>query len=173
MLHVCCGPCAIYPLQELIKKNIEIEGLFYNPNIHPKAEYDQRLLNAQIYFDSLNIPLHFTEDFRQEVWEDYRGNKENRCQMCYTLRFEYLVHYAKEHGFDAFTTSLLVSPYQQHDLIKDICERLSKKYDITFYYQDFRMGFRNGQEIAKINGLYRQKYCGCILSYQETKKNVN
>ena len=77
------------------------------------------------------------------------------------------VKYAKEHGYEAFTTTLLVSPYQKHDLIVEIANELSKEYDIPFIYQDFREGFRIGQQMARDAGLYMQKYCGCIYSEEE------
>jgi predicted adenine nucleotide alpha hydrolase (AANH) superfamily ATPase len=89
---------------------------------------------------------------------------EARCHKCYTLRLEKAAKYAVENGFDAFTTSLLVSPYQKHDLIKELGDHYASEYGVEFIYRDFRPGFRQGQQMAKDMGLYRQKYCGCILS---------
>ena len=77
------------------------------------------------------------------------------------------VKFAKENGFDAFTTTLLGSPYQDHDILKNICEDIAKSVDIKFYYDDFRTGFKRGQEIAKSKGIYRQNYCGCLFSEKE------
>lgn len=170
-MHVCCGPCATYPLSILVKENIEIEGLFYNPNIHPIEEYSKRLENAKILFENTNLNLNVIDDFKQEVWENYNLDELSRCNMCYSLRFDRVAKYAKEKGFDAFTTSLLVSPYQKHDLIIEICNKVALKYGIDFYYQDFRPGFREGQNMAREMNLYRQKYCGCILSLNDAKKN--
>lgn len=90
------------------------------------------------------------------------------------MRLERTALVAKKSGFDAFTTSLLVSPYQKHELIKELGEAISKKYEIEFYYRDFREGFREGRQKAREMGLYMQKYCGCIYSekerfYKETK----
>jgi predicted adenine nucleotide alpha hydrolase (AANH) superfamily ATPase len=93
--------------------------------------------------------------------------------MCYSLRLDKVAKYAKDNGFDAFTTSLLVSPYQKHDLIKELGEKFALKYNIKFYYQDFRPFFREGQAMAKEMGLYRQKYCGCIVSYNERLEHLN
>ena len=89
---------------------------------------------------------------------------EPRCNMCYRVRLDKTAWYAKEKGFDAFTTTLLVSPYQKHELICEIGQQAAQKYGIDFYYSDFRPGFRQGQQGAKEMGLYRQKYCGCIVS---------
>lgn len=171
LLHVCCGPCATYPLIVLSDEGIQVEGLFYNPNIHPLEEYNKRYENAKLLFDTKQLNLHFMDDFRQEEWEKFDKTPMERCTMCYQLRFDRVAKYAKENGFDSFSTSLLVSPYQKHDLIIELCNNAAKKYNIDFYYKDFRPGFREGQSIAKFLGLYRQKYCGCIISYVETKKN--
>ena len=93
---------------------------------------------------------------------------EKRCiNYCYPVRLEQTANYAKENGYDAFTTTLLVSPYQKHDELKKICEKIAKQYNIDFLYRDFREGFREGQAKARELGLYMQKYCGCIFSEEE------
>ena len=84
--------------------------------------------------------------------------------MC---RLEKTAKYAKENGFDAFSTTLLISPYQDHGLLKKTGDMLSKKYGIEFLYKDFRPGFRYGQNKARELGLYMQKYCGCVFSEEE------
>jgi hypothetical protein len=88
--------------------------------------------------------------------------------MCYGIRLERTAAFAKEMGFDAFTTTLLVSPYQKHELIKELGEEYARKYGVEFYYKDFRPGFRQGQQQAKEMELYRQKFCGCIISYRQS-----
>ena len=93
--------------------------------------------------------------------------KDPRCGYCYDVRFELLAKVAKEEGFDAFSTTLLVSPYQNHELIIKVAEEKAKKYGVDFYYRDFRVGFREGQQIARDLGMYMQKYCGCIFSEEE------
>ena len=87
-----------------------------------------------------------------------------RCVYCYETRIKETVKYAKDHGFDLFSTTLLVSPYQKHEKIKEICEKYSKEFEIEFLYADFRVNFRAGQKSARENNLYMQKYCGCIFS---------
>jgi len=97
-----------------------------------------------------------------------------RCRYCYESRMEVVARTAKENGFDAFTTTLLVSPYQNHELLIEVCEEMAKKYNIKFYYRDFREGFREGQAMARELGLYMQKYCGCIYSEEERyEKQIN
>ena len=80
---------------------------------------------------------------------------------------ERVAKYAKENGYDSFTTTLLVSPYQRHEELKKICEEMAEKYEVEFLYRDFRIGFREGQTIAREQGLYMQKYCGCIFSEED------
>ena len=168
LVHVCCGPCAVYPLEQLINRGTELEALFYNPNIHPIDEFNRRKENAQILCDKFGVVLNTTDDFLQEKWEQFDGEESQRCRMCYSVRLEKTARLAKENGFDAFTTTLLVSPYQKHDLIHELGDIYAEKYGLKFHYKDFRPGFREGQNKARELGLYRQKYCGCIISYNES-----
>ncbi len=169
LLHMCCAPCSVYPVSVLKGEGMDLHGLFFNPNIHPEEEYLKRKENVEIFSRAENIPVELWDDMRQEVWENYKGSDEDRCNMCYSIRLDKTASIAKEKGFDAFSTTLLVSPYQKHELIKEIGERLAKKYGIDFYYKDFRPGFRQGQQQAREMGLYRQKFCGCIVSFNESK----
>jgi predicted adenine nucleotide alpha hydrolase (AANH) superfamily ATPase len=164
LLHICCGPCSTYPVQELLKEGFEIQGLFYNPNIHPIEEHKRRKENVEKMSSITNIPVVYNDDFRQSEWENLEDKGAARCTGCYSLRMEEAARYASENGFEAFTTTLLVSPYQKHELIKELGEFYAEKYRVAFAYRDFRPGFRQGQQMAKEMGLYRQKYCGCILS---------
>lgn len=167
LLHVCCGPCAVFPVSELQKENIDFSGLFYNPNIHPLHEYERRRENAFKLSGIKGFTLASEYGFEEDKWLDFNGTPNKRCEMCYDIRMDYIAKYAMEKGFDAFTTTLLVSPYQKHELLVESCRKASEKYGIDFYYRDFRTGFRSGQQEARELGLYRQKYCGCIMSLLE------
>ncbi len=164
LLHMCCGPCSTFPIQELLKENFEIQGFFYNPNIHPIEEHVRRKENVEKLSRITNIPVIYDDEFRQDEWEGMKDIGEARCNRCYSLRLEKAAEFAAQNGYDAFTTTLLVSPYQKHDLIKELGENYARKYGVDFAYRDFRPGFRQGQQMAKEMELYRQKYCGCILS---------
>lgn len=164
LLHMCCGPCSTYPIQELLKEGFEIQGFFYNPNIHPIEEHSRRKENVEKLSSITNIPVIYDDEFRQDEWEGLKDIGEARCTRCYSLRLQNIARYAAENGYDAFTTTLLVSPYQKHALIKELGEFYANKYGVDFAYRDFRPGFRQGQQMAKEMDLYRQKYCGCILS---------
>lgn len=115
------------------------------------------------------------------VFHDYYGLKEftknvtnnidNRCSYCYTTRLSETAKYAYENNYDAFCTTLLISPYQNHEKIIEIGNKLAEKYGIKFYYYDFRPYFREGQAKARELGFYMQKYCGCIYSEEERYQN--
>lgn len=170
-MHMCCAPCATYPTEKLLQDNNEVFGLFFNPNIHPIEEYQKRKDTLLEFSQKTNIPIEFIDGFMQSEWETFQGTDDERCNMCYSIRLQLAAKYALDKGFDAFTTSLLVSPYQKHDLIKELGQKIGLNIGIPFYYQDFRTGYRAGQQKAKDLELYRQKYCGCIISYTNTILN--
>ncbi|MCR4434906.1 MAG: epoxyqueuosine reductase QueH [Clostridiales bacterium] len=172
LLHMCCAPCSVYPARVLQEEGVSFEGFFYNPNIHPRDEFIKRRENVEKFSLQKGIRVSYTDDFKQDVWENFKGSGDERCRMCYSLRLDRAAAFSKEHGFDAFTTTLLVSPYQKHDLIKELGGKFAERYGVGFYYRDFRPGFRQGQQEAKEMGLYRQRFCGCILSYNESKQRT-
>lgn len=166
LLHTCCAPCSVYCIETLRKEGIEPTVYWFNPNIHPYMEYKQRRDCLKEYTRNIEIEAIFEEnyglkDFCKNVVQDL----ENRCQKyCYPVRLEQTAKYAKENGYDSFSTTLLISPYQNHEMLIKVGEEMAKKYGLKFLYRDFRVGFREGQEKARELGLYRQKYCGCVFS---------
>lgn len=169
LMHTCCAPCSVYCIETLQSENIDITTYWYNPNIHPYMEYKARRDCFIDYMNMINIPYIINENYGlKEFTKNVINDLDNRCvNYCYKVRLEETVKYAKENGYDAFTSTLFVSPYQNHDTLKEICEELSEKYDIMFLYRDFRIGFRDGQAKARELGLYMQKYCGCVFSEEE------
>lgn len=169
LLHTCCAPCSVYCIDYLRSKEIEPTIFWYNPNIHPFMEYKARRDTLKQYTEIINIEAIFKEEYGlREFCKNVIDDLENRCvDYCYRIRLEETAKYAKENGFDTFTTTLLISPYQNHEKIKEIGEELAKKYNINFLYEDFRIGFRQGQAKARELGLYMQKYCGCIFSEED------
>lgn len=169
LMHTCCAPCSVYCIDLLRKEGIEPTVFWYNPNIHPYQEYKQRRDCLQEYTNSIGVSTIFEENYGlREFTKNVIEDLPNRCQnYCYLIRLEETARYAKEHGYDSFTTTLLVSPYQNHERLKQIGEKLAIKYDISFVYYDFREGFREGQAKARELGLYMQKYCGCIFSEED------
>lgn len=169
LMHTCCAPCSVYCIDSLREENIEPTVYWYNPNIHPYTEYKARRDTLKEYTKSINVEAIFEDEYGlREFTKNVINNLQNRCvEYCYKVRLEKTVQYAKENGYDAFTTTLLVSPYQNHEALKKLSEELAKKYNIEFIYRDFRVGFRQGQAKARELGLYMQKYCGCIFSEED------
>ncbi len=166
LLHICCGPCSLYCIDDL-KENFRynITGYFFNPNIHPYDELIRRKGSTEKACSNKNIPLIIDEDYDIQKWKAWKNSCAERCAMCYTVRAEQTAKKAASLGFEYFTSTLFVSPYQNHDLMKQIFIEAGNKYKVEFLYRDFREGFRQGQQQARELGIYRQKYCGCIKSF--------
>ena len=168
LLHICCAPCANMCIDALRQDGQELVGYWYNPNIHPFTEYRARRNCLRDYAGTIALPLIERDDyglrpFIRAVAEDIEG----RCVKCYELRLFAAAEYAAANGFDSFTSSLFVSPYQNHELLKEVGERAADEFHVRFQYRDFRPLFRQGQERARELGFYMQKYCGCVFSEQE------
>ena len=175
LMHTCCAPCSVYCIDALKEEGIEPTIYWYNPNIHPYMEYKARRDTLKEYAESLNLDAIFDEDYGlDEFCKNVVCDISNRCtNYCYPVRLRKTFEYAKEHGYDSVTTTLLYSIYQNHDFIKEYMEKLSQEYGIKFLYRDFRIGFREGQAKARELGLYMQKYCGCIFSEEMRYYNRN
>lgn len=168
LMHLCCGPCTAYPLSVLQKEGLTVEGFFYNPNIHPFKEFQRRLAALEALSARMGFKVEYHRRYGlKEYLRRVVFHEEQRCAICYEMRLAAAVRQARAVGADAFTTTLLYSRYQQHDLIRWQAEQLAREHDVPFYYQDFREGWEQGVEMAREMNLYRQPYCGCIYSEQE------
>lgn len=168
LLHICCGPCTAYPLRMLREAGHQIQGYFYNPNIHPFQEFKRRLTALEEFCRQEELEVEYDREYGlREYLRAVVFNEEQRCRLCYKMRLVEVVRKAKEVGADAFSTTLLYSRYQQHEVIKNMAEQLAEEYGIPFYYQDFRQGWQEGIDLSVEMGIYRQPYCGCIYSEQE------
>ena len=172
LMHTCCAPCSVYCIDSLRKEGIEPTLYWYNPNIHPYIEYKTRRDCLKDYAAKVKVDLIINEDYGlDEFCRNVASDIPNRCvNYCYKKRLTETVRYAAKHGFTAFTTTLLVSPYQKHDEIIKVCEELARLSGVEFLYRDFRVGFRDGQTKARSEGLYMQKYCGCVFSEEDRYK---
>ena len=175
LLHTCCAPCSVYCIDTLRNEGIEPTVFWYNPNIHPYMEYKSRRDCLKEYTKSIKIQAIFEEEYGlDEFCKNVVGDLKNRCtNYCYPVRLRKTFEYAKEHGYDAVSTTLLYSIYQKHDFIKKYMEELSKEFEIEFLYRDFRVGFWEGHQKAHDLGLYMQKYCGCVFSEEMRYNNRN
>lgn len=168
LLHACCAPCLIYPYNLLRNQGIDVTVIFYNPNIHPFLEFKKRADSLLLYSQKEKFPLIFNNIYGlSEFLRRVVFHENNRCTFCYEMRIESVALKAKELQFDTFSTTLLYSKYQKHDLIVSTCNSISKVKDIPFFYHDFREGWKNGINESITLNMYRQSYCGCIYSEQE------
>ncbi len=169
LLHACCSNCLIFSYKSLKNKGFDIKVFWFNPNIHPYTEYKARLESLKKLQKLWNFQVIYDDDYTKfyKFIRMVSGKEAERCQYCYRLRLEETAKKAKELGFSHFSTTLLVSPYQNFDKILQIGKELENEYKLSFVPEDFRAGFREGMQIAKELELYRQKYCGCIYSEAE------
>ena len=181
LLHVCCGPCSSYVL-EYLSNYFEITILFYNPNIYPKEEYIRRKEEmeefvSKAYPNTKYIIMDYNEKEFYDAVRGYEhlGERSERCFKCYELRLKKTVEYAKENGYDYFTTSLSISPYKVSSKLNEIGSNLEKEYGINYLYSDFKKknGYKRSIEISREYNMYRQEYCGCVYSKVEREEYEN
>ncbi|NLV58922.1 MAG: epoxyqueuosine reductase QueH [Clostridiales bacterium] len=168
LLHVCCAPCSVACVESLAQEGFSPTAFWYNPNIHPFTEYRNRMEAMEAYARQIGMPLilHGKYGLRPFI-QAVTPNIDSRCETCYRTRMEATARYAARNGFECFTSTLLISPYQNHDLLCQVAREEGEKAGVHFLYRDFRPLFRQGQTQARALGLYMQKYCGCIFSEEE------
>lgn len=168
-LHICCGPCAAYPLEffKNERPSLQLELWFHNPNIHPKSEYGRRRDSLAYLAAHHGLLVDFSSPYEPKPFlAELAAVPEapERCRRCYALRFEAAAAEAAARGHRAFGTTLAFSRRQKHELIIEEGRRAAANKGLEFYYEDWRPGWQRGHEIARALGLYRQNYCGCIFS---------
>ena len=176
LLHVCCGPCLIYPIDKLKSEGYEVTAFFYNPNIYPLHEHTRRLQTLSDYADQISCELIIEAGYEDELFLETIGadvQSPKRCQKCWNLRLYKTATQAKQRGFDIFSSTLMVSPYQDIYKIKEIAEKISAEVGIDFYFDNFRRGYQEAVKVSKEKNMYRQNYCGCKFSLQETNDRKN
>ena len=173
LVHSCCAHCAAYTVDYWREQGYDASALWYNPNIHPYTEHQHRLEAMQSLAKTMNLPLITTEGY--DIIDYFRGvvgHEAERCQFCFKLRLSKTAEIAKEKGFDAFTTTLLISPQQKHELIKEAGEEVGKETGVDFLYTDLRKRYSDSRHITKPMELYRQQYCGCVYSEWERYADI-
>jgi predicted adenine nucleotide alpha hydrolase (AANH) superfamily ATPase len=173
LLHICCAPCAIYPHRVLREAGHGVQGFFYNPNIHPYREFARRAETLKEYAGAAGLEVLWESSYDlEEFLRRVAFKEEERCRLCYQMRLTRTARAAREGGFDAFTSTLLYSKYQKHELIQEAAREAARDAGIDFYYQDFREGWSEGVAASKALNLYRQPYCGCIYSERDRYSKV-
>jgi predicted adenine nucleotide alpha hydrolase (AANH) superfamily ATPase len=170
LLHVCCGPCSTYTIQRLREEGFAVTGFWYNPNIHPWQEHQQRRASLVRYAEAVGLSMIWHKRYEMPLFLRAVVGRERfrqRCAICYRMRLEKTAQVAAEKGFDAFTTTLLISPHQDQELIRQIGKEVAAQYDIEFYFENFRRGWSERGRLTREHDLYRQQYCGCIYSEWE------
>ena len=166
LLHSCCAPCSTAVITALAEEKLRPDLFWYNPNIHPYTEYQSRRESLFSFAREENLELLEEDEYGLRMFiRDFEEGM--RCHFCYRIRLERTAQMASLKAYQAFSTSLLTSPYQNHDLIRQTGEQCAQKYNVEFFYQDFRPWFWEGQKKARAQGRYMQKYCGCIFSEEE------
>ena len=168
LLHCCCGPCSVAVFDHLREQQQDFIAFFYNPNIHPYQEYRARRDAWRDLCQTQGVDMLCRDADSLEEWlAAVAANPAQRCAYCYRLRLAVAAQTAKENGCDAFSSTLLISPYQDRERILTIGQEEAARFGLDFIAYDFRPLFRSGQQKAREMGLYMQKYCGCIYSEKE------
>ncbi len=171
VLHICCGVCSAGAAERLILEEHEVRGFFFNPNIHPREEYEKRLEAAYKVARELKFPLE-AGPYTPEEWSVETVSLENepeggkRCEVCFRYRLKKTFFYLQDSGYDVFTTTLTISPHKSVTMVNRIGQEIGGD---RFLVRDFKKkaGFQRATELAKKFALYHQDYCGCIYSMRK------
>lgn len=171
LLHICCGPCATYPIDRLRELEFDVVGYWYNPNIQPYSEHQRRRECVAAYADSQGLSMIWEEGYEMASFLRQVSGQERigqRCAICYQMRLSRAALAARDNGFDALSTTLLISPYQDQEMIRRIGEETCASYGISFFFENLRRGWSERGRLAHEHDLYQQRYCGCIYSEWES-----
>jgi len=168
LLHTCCGPCSIFPVRELRASGADVTGFFFRHNIHPYSECLRRQETLHTYSQQIGLEVIYQDGYDLEGFiRKVAFHEDQRCRICYRERLGAAAAVARQGNFDGFSTTLLYSRYQQHEVIREMGESLGRTAGVPFHYRDFRSGWQQGVDESRSLGMYRQKYCGCIYSEKE------
>jgi len=174
LIHVCCAPCLLAPLQALRGEGMVLAGFFYNPNVHPLLEFRKRIKAVRVFLEGDDLPVEIDAEYGLDLFvrDVYDPTRAKRCENCYVLRLRRAAARTREMGFDAFTATLLGSLHQDHDLIRQVGARAADEAGVEFLYRDFRPLHERSRDMARKRRLYRQQYCGCCFSEYERYRDT-
>ncbi len=168
LLHICCGPCASATIPWWTDKGDEVVGFFYNPNIHPLLEYRRRLVGTRDVCGIQGAELVEDLAYDPEAWfSSVSGGRAPRCTNCVGDRLQRTAQEALAQGCEAFSTTLSISRWQDHEAIKDEGAKAAELHGVRFVYEDLRHLYAESCRLSRQWGIYRQKYCGCLVSEWE------
>lgn len=176
LLHSCCAPCSGDLMERMVESGLDLTLFFYNPNIHPKKEYEIRKAENIRFCEKMNIPF-VDANYDVQNWfakakgMEFEPERGIRCTMCFDMRFEETAAYAAANGFKVFTSSLGISRWKNMNQINDCGIRAANHFDDLQYWTfNWRKDGGSGRmyDIAKRERFYKQEYCGCIYSLRET-----
>ncbi len=174
LLHSCCAPCTTFSSFDLVEKEFKPTLFFYNPNIHPKSEYEKRVEEIKKWAEKNNFDLVVGE-YEIENWMEMMQGLEDepeggeRCLKCYEMRLKKAAEYAQKNGVELITTTLTISPHKKADVINQIGQEVCEKFGIKYWDSNFKKndGYKKSCELSEENGFYRQDYCGCVYSMRK------
>jgi len=170
LLHACCGPCLIEPLEQFSKTVDELAIVYSNSNTHPAEEYERRKETLCTYAKSVGATV-VELDYDPAAWLDAVGplarEGAERCRACYRLRLGEAATYAADNDYDALATTLTISPYQNPDAIREEGQAAASRAGIEWVDRDFRDSYGDATRRSRELGMYRQNYCGCLFSEAE------
>ncbi len=173
LVHNCCAHCAAYTVDYWRQQGYDVSALWYNPNIHPYTEHQHRLESMKSLAQEINLPLIVTEGYdMMEYFRRVAGHESRRCRYCFNLRLSKTAETARQNGFNAFTTTLLISPHQKHDIIRETGNKIAEEQGTEFLYADLRKRYSDSRHLTKPLNLYRQQYCGCVYSEWERYADI-
>lgn len=172
LLHICCGPCATYPVPRLRELGFDVLGWWFNPNVQPSDEHALRAESARHYARQVGLPMAWGAYDPKRYEQAVRGYQERpeRCHRCYRLRLEEAARAARERGIETVTTTLLISPYQDQAALRQIGEEVAGQHGLRFFFENLRRGWPERGRLARQYGLYLQEYCGCRFSLAERRR---
>lgn len=173
LVHVCCAICYVGVAQDLAARSIGFGGFFYNPNIQPLIEFRRRMKACQVLAHDTGLPLSVDESCNPAEWlRQVVGREEQRCDVCYRMRLEHSAQAARQGGYASFTTTLLASPHQKHERLRQLGDEIAAESGLGFFYVDWRGTHESARSQARRRNLYRQQYCGCIYSEYERYRDT-
>jgi hypothetical protein len=169
LLHACCAPCSPNLINYLTNHDFDVTLFWFNPNIYPGQEHESRFGALRSYITDIGLSILVDATMTNDDWPD----TPDRCEFCYRVRLEKTVLKAKQLNMSCFSTTLITSPYQKHDVIKQIAYGLAQKHGVEFVYEDLRTEYFRGKDIIRLKKLYLQKYCGCKYSITRRSSMLN